>query len=161
MVCRPPSTSRVTCTLSPSMTSLEARMSPKTSALDLISILSLAVTLPLILPRTTTEFTLRLPLTAPVSPRWRRPSELISPSSLPSMVNSPENLRLPLISTSELKTFFAELGVLFIITCSTNFLSKSLLSDCGGGVNRFVGGDRVPPPHGGGYGNGQAYAEIR
>src|SRR5437867_12376537 len=52
-----------------SMTSLVARMSPNNSALDLISILSLATILPLILPRITTALALTLPLTTPLSPK--------------------------------------------------------------------------------------------
>src|SRR5262245_35592032 len=70
-----------------SMASLEERMSPNSSALDLISILSLAVTLPLIFPRTITDPALTLPLMTAESPRVSVPSELISPSSLPSKVN--------------------------------------------------------------------------
>src|SRR5262245_13147927 len=96
-----------------SITSLEARISPKTSALVLISILSLATTLPLSLPRTTTVVALTLPLSTAVSPRFRVPSELISPSSFPSKVSSPANLTLPLISTSEFSTFLAD-PVVFI-----------------------------------------------
>src|SRR5437867_2088493 len=95
-----------------SMTSLAPRMSPKSSDLALISILSLAMMLPFILPRTMTVPTLTLPLTMAESPRCRVPSAWISPSSLPSKVSSPANLRLPLISTSELRTFLTELLVL-------------------------------------------------
>src|SRR5882757_1248243 len=94
------------------MTSLVAGISPNNSALALISIFSLALTLPVILPRTTTDCALMFPLTTAVSPRVSTPSVWISPSSLPSKVSSPENLRLPLISTSEPRTFFPGLVVL-------------------------------------------------
>src|SRR5438094_986743 len=70
--------------------------------------------LPLILPRTTTLVALMWPLTMALSPRFNVPSVWISPSSLPSNVSSPENLRLPLSSTSEFKTFFEALGGVFI-----------------------------------------------
>src|ERR1700728_260017 len=79
-----------------SMTSFVARMSPNSSVLVLISIFSLALMLPLILPRTTAHWALMLPLMTAVSPRVSTPSVWISPSSLPSKVSSPENLRLPL-----------------------------------------------------------------
>jgi len=60
-----------------------------------------AVMLPVILPRTTTDWALMLPLITALSPRLRTPSDWISPSNLPSNVSSPVNLRLPLISTAE------------------------------------------------------------
>src|SRR5438094_520346 len=101
-----------------SMTSLVARMSPNSSVLALMSIFSLALMLPLILPRTTTFVALMLPLTTAPSPRFRVPSVWISPSSLPSKVNSPANFRLPLISTSEFNTFFDALPVVLIFSPS-------------------------------------------
>src|SRR5437773_2148157 len=101
-----------------SIASLAERMSPNNSVFALISIFSLAVMLPLILPRTTTLVALILPLTTAPSPRFRVPSVWISPSSLPSKVNSPANFRLPLISTSEFNTFFDALPVVLICSPS-------------------------------------------
>src|SRR5438132_1638416 len=97
-----------------SMASLAARMSPNNSVLALMSILSLAVMLPLTLPRATTLAALMLPLTTAPSPRFKVPSVWISPSSFPSKVSSPENLMFPLISTSEFNTFFDAVPVVFI-----------------------------------------------
>jgi hypothetical protein len=48
---------------------LVARMSPNNSALDLTSIFSLAVMLPVILPRTVTDWAVMLPLTTAPSPK--------------------------------------------------------------------------------------------
>src|ERR1022692_1000548 len=111
-------TSDLPTNVTPSSTaSFEARMSPNISVLALISIFSLAVMLPLTLPRTTTDWALMLPLMTALSPRFNSPSVWISPSSFPSNVSSPENLRLPLISTSEFNTFF-ELLVTVLISCS-------------------------------------------
>src|SRR5208337_4753966 len=69
-----------------SMISFADRTSPNSSVRALRSILSLAVTLPLILPRTTADWTLMLTLVTASSPRLRVPSEWMSPSSLPSKV---------------------------------------------------------------------------
>src|SRR5437016_10770035 len=101
-----------------SMASLAERMSPNNSVFALMSIFSLAMMLPLILPRTTTLVALMLPLMTAPSPRFRVPSVWISPSSLPSKVNSPANFRLPLISTSEFNTFFDALPVVLIFSPS-------------------------------------------
>src|SRR5437660_10252231 len=98
-----------------SMASFVARMSPNNSVLALMSIFSLAVTLPLTLPRTTTLVALTLPLMTAPSPRCKVPSVWISPSSFPSKVSSPENLILPLISTSEFNTFFDAVPVVLIV----------------------------------------------
>src|SRR5205814_3706598 len=100
------------------MASLAERISPNNSVFALMSIFSLAVMLPLILPRTTTLVALMLPLMTAPSPRFKVPSVWISPSSLPSKVNSPANFRLPLISTSEFKTFFDALAVVLIFSPS-------------------------------------------
>src|SRR5437667_311402 len=58
----------------------------------------------------------------PFSParEFRAPSVWISPSSLPSKVNSPANFRLPLISTSEFNTFFDALPVVLIFSPSVS-----------------------------------------
>src|SRR6266566_138773 len=113
-----------------SITSLVARMSPNSSVLALISILSLALMLPLTLPRTTTFVTLMWPLMTALSPRFKVPSVWISPSSFPSKVSSPANFMLPLISTSEFNTFFTAFpGVLivwmFLICFGAGFRSYS------------------------------------
>src|SRR5438034_7559958 len=129
-----------------SMASLAERMSPNNSVFALMSIFSLAVMLPLILPRTTTLVALMLPLMTAPSPRFRVPSVWISPSSLPSKVNSPANFRLPLISTSECNTFFDALPVVLIFSPSVfvvkvqrrsysniDTASKDLFSTCAPG----------------------------
>src|SRR6267143_5814286 len=130
-----------------SMTSFEERTSPKSSVLALSSILSLATTFPVTLPRTTTEPALMLPLITALSPRLSVPSEAISPSSFPSKVSSPVNRTLPLISTSEFKTFFVGLGdvvIIFIVSCALVTLSgpKESIGLCG-----FLQGfNRIPAP---------------
>ena len=77
-----------------SITSLAARTSPNNSVLAFSSILSFAMTFPVIFPRTTTEPISMVPLILALSPRFIIPSELISPSTLPSNVNSPANLKV-------------------------------------------------------------------
>src|SRR5580765_5237235 len=57
-----------------SIASRAERMSPNNSVFALMSIFSLAVILPLILPRTTTLVALMLPLMTAPSPRFRVPS---------------------------------------------------------------------------------------
>src|SRR5262245_57501590 len=104
-----------------SITSLEERISPNSSVLALSSILSFAVTLPVTLPRTTTVLALMLPLITALSPRVKVPSDVISPSSLPSNVSSPANFTFPLISTSEFKTFLALPDV--VIGCSIRLVT--------------------------------------
>src|SRR6516162_3679518 len=58
----------------------------------------------------------------------------MSPSNLPSRVNSPENLMLPLISTSALNTFFDEAA--FILSIFVPCLVEVLLTHHGGNASK-------------------------
>lgn len=71
---------------------------------------SLTEMFPLTVPWTVTALVLTSPLTCAFFPSVRTPSEMISPSSLPSKINSLSNFNVPEISTSFARMFFAEEG---------------------------------------------------
>lgn len=94
-----------------SMERVPAEISPSRMAFALSSQRSVTVMLPWTLPNTTTDLVFTSPLTKAFSPMVRAPSEVTSPSILPSMIKSLENLSDPLISTSLLRMFLLELMI--------------------------------------------------
>src|SRR5437867_727492 len=124
-----------------SITSLGARTSPNNSVLVLMSTFSFAMTLPLILPRITTDATVMFPLITALSPRWRLPSELMSPSNFPSNVKSPLNFRLPLSSTSEFRTFLELVCGVFIFRVSFIQFNHALLTPASRSPSILLRGD--------------------
>src|ERR1700719_2950705 len=118
-----------------SMTSRAAFKSPCSVHLDFSSQRSLTVMLPWTFPKTTIDLVLISPRMSAFSPIVSTPSELISPSTFPSIKSSFWNLMEPLISTSLERMSLPECSAIYFWCSVVDVLGCSL------GAVRLVSSD--------------------